>query len=99
VDWRALLRSYSSQAIEWAFSEWEEKRKLFFPKPKEIIDLCDDFVRDHRLEFKPCGDCMDGWVIVTAKDKKSAKGVELSYHPQYAKRCQCWLEYAGKRVA
>lgn len=96
--WKKLLESFPSKGIEQAFENYQREGK-FFPKPKDIIERIEDWKAANRMPFESCGECMDGWLIVTSEEKKTPRGVELSYYPQYAERCQCWFQYIGKKAA
>lgn len=97
-DWSQFLGSYSDKAIEYAFEKWHEKAKLFFPKIKEILDLCQQFQSENRVEFRSCGKCdSDGYIEFEASEARTRSGIQLSYKPRVVTRCQCWTEYASRR--
>ena len=96
--WKKCLESFPSKAIESAFENYHREGR-YFPKPRDIIERIEDWKASNRVPFESCGKCQDGWVTVQAKEKKSKGGVELSYFPTYAKRCECWYQYLGKKAA
>jgi hypothetical protein len=89
--WKEFLIPFSQKAVEWAFDQWQRNGR-FFPKPKEIIELCQTFKLGEagKLEFRSCGSCLGGWVYVyggkTYGGKDSGKLGTLE-------RCECLKKF------
>lgn len=96
--WKTFLSPYSSKGIEWAFGEWQKTGK-FFPKPKEILDLLEEFKVAKRAPFVACQEdgCMDGWKQVFTG--KTVGGHNVDPVMGAVTRCHCFQDYmAGVRV-
>lgn len=96
--WKTFLSPYSSKAIEWAFEEFQ-KSHHYFPKPKEILDLVEEFKIQKRVPFVACqqDNCMDGWKQVFTG--KTVGGHDVDPVLGAVTRCQCFRDYmSGVRV-
>jgi len=89
--WMDLVGIYSSKAIEFAFENWQRNGR-FFPKPKEIIDLCESYKQSQLVEYRPCGQCYDGWLYLQ-KDGTPYRRDEDPHIGAKVKRCECWYNW------
>ena len=93
TTWQDFLKGNSSQAIEWAFENWQRNAK-FFPKPKDILDLLSTWKVENRLEFKSCGKCEEGFIRIF--EGKTAGGHNINPKFGAMTRCECWLDWRGR---
>lgn len=91
--WQEFLKGHTSQAIEWAFENWQRNSK-FFPRPKDILDLLGTWKVENRLQFRSCGKCEEGWLRIF--EGKTAGGHDINPKFGAMTRCQCWLDWRGR---
>lgn len=92
--WDKILAPCSEEAIHYAFQRWMKEGKTF-PKPSNIMELVLECEKKIREEFKPCGECEEGWKRETVGF--FANGKPFHSHFGAMKRCQCFYEWKRKR--
>jgi hypothetical protein len=99
--WGKILEPLPSKAMGLAFENWQRNGK-FFPKPKDILDLVEVYKTEHRVIFRPCGNCSDGWIVVTEGAKWRDKDGNLrpvAPGNKAVRRCECFVTWAAGQRA